>query len=360
MAFKSGRERIRLLVVDDSAFVRRAIIRMFENSADIEVVGFASDGAGAVQLAATLHPDVITLDVQMPVLDGLAALELIMRQCPTPVIMFSSLTGKGGEKTLKALEMGAVDFIDKSSAGGNMDIVALARELTAKILVASRVDLDKLPTVSLQAANEEGAALRPASRTCARPQRSETEVVLIGTSTGGPPALQTVLSQLPAGLPYPVLVVQHMAPGFTASLAKRLDRASFVQVSEARDGEPVLPGRVYVAPAGWHLRLVRQAGMLRVVLDPESGGYLHTPSVDVLFQSAAEVCGKRTLGVVLTGMGRDGAAGAAAIKEAGGKLMVESEDTAIVFGMPKAVLDGTEVDAVVPLYRVAETIARLT
>ena len=345
------RRKIRLLVVDDSSFVRRAVTRMFEESDEIEVVDVAANGNTAVALAKSLRPDVITLDVQMPVLDGLSALARIMDECPAPVIMFSSLTGKGGEKTLRALEIGAVDFIDKSSAGGAMDIGALAKELSAKIKVAAGVDLEKLRGAAARKPEPVHAARRGG-------RSSGAEVVVIGTSTGGPPALQLVLSRLQP-LPCPVLIVQHMPPGFTASLAARLDRLSPLSISEARDGEEVTAGRVYLAPAGWHMRLRRNEGALQVWLDPVPGAHLHCPSVDALFESAAEVCGGRSVGVVLTGMGKDGEAGARAIKKAGGKIVVESEETAIVYGMPKAVSEAVDVDAAVPLYRVAEAVAGL-
>ncbi|MBJ6752420.1 protein-glutamate methylesterase/protein-glutamine glutaminase [Geomonas anaerohicana] len=342
--------KIRVLVVDDSAFVRRAIIRMFENSTDIEVAGVAANGESAVELARGLRPDVITLDVQMPVLDGLSALELIMKECPAPVIMFSCLTGKGGEKTMRALEIGAVDFIDKSSAGGAMDIGALAKELTGKIKVAALVDLEKL-----RCATQKPEPVRPSG---GRIASACTEVVVVGTSTGGPPALQQVLSRLEPP-PCPVLIVQHMPAGFTTSLAARLDRNSALTVREASDGEMVLAGHVYLAPAGWHMRLRRRDGELQVWLDPVPGGHLHCPSVDALFESAAEVCGGRSLGVVLTGMGKDGADGARAIKKAGGRVVVETEQTAIVYGMPKAVAQAVAVDAEVPLYQVADTITAM-
>lgn len=343
--------KIRVLVVDDSAFVRRAIISMFEHNPDIEVAGIASDGEAAVELTKTLRPEVVLLDVQMPVLDGLSALKRIMQECPTPVVMFSSLTGKGGEKTLKALDIGAVDFVDKSSAGGAMDIGLLARELSAKIRVAACVDVKKRSVKSPQ--RPEPASRAPSARSC------NTEVVLIGTSTGGPPALQEVLSQIQGNAPCPILIVQHMPVGFTASLAKRLDRHSPLAVTEATDGERIVAGHAYLAPAGWHMRLRRQAGELRVWLDQTPDGHLHCPSVDALFDSAAAVCGSRCLAVVLTGMGKDGSVGAQAIKKAGGLLVVEAEESAVVFGMPKAVMDVVGVDAVVPLHLVAETIAKM-
>jgi two-component system chemotaxis response regulator CheB len=342
------RDKIRVLVVDDSAFVRRAIIRMFEQSPDIQVIDVASDGVMATELVKKLRPDVVTLDVQMPVLDGLSALERIMEECPTPVVMLSSLTGRGGELTLRALELGAVDFIDKATAGGPMDISSLARELSAKIRVASRVDMAKL----------KGEAPGRPTATSAAPAAApaDTEVVVIGTSTGGPPALHAILGSLPADFPCPILVVQHMPEGFIASLAQRLDRFSPLTIREAKDGERILPGSAYLAPAGRHMKLRRSAGELHVWLDPEPDTALHRPSVDALLESAAEVCGRRCLAVVLTGMGKDGAIGARAVRSAGGRLVVEAEETAIVFGMPKAAMEAAGADGMVPLHRVAETI----
>ena len=345
-------QKIRVLVVDDSAFVRRAIIRMFESSPDISIVDVAADGAMAIELIKKQRPDVVTLDVQMPVLDGLSALEIIMQECPVPVVMLSSLTGRGGEKTLRALELGAVDFIDKSSAGGPMEFGNLLQELTSKIHVAARIDLAKLlkkQSVKLPAPSQPMAG-----------RGSGSEAVLIGVSTGGPPALQEVLSSLPANFPAPILIVQHMPEGFTASLAERLNRACAIEVKEAADGETPLPGRVYIAPGGVHMKLRRRGEDLQLTLDPEPHDTLHRPSVDVLFESAANACGARAVGFVLTGMGRDGAAGALALKMAGGRVVVESEQSAVVFGMPKAVQDCVAVDASVPLSQVAETMLKLT
>jgi two-component system chemotaxis response regulator CheB len=343
-------KQIRVLVVDDSAFIRRAIIKMFEGNPDIRVVDVASDGEMAVDLIKKLRPDVVTLDVKMPVLDGLAALAKIMKECPTPVIMLSSLTEKGGENTLKALELGAVDFIDKTSTGGPMDISGLARELTTKIHIAARVDLLKL---------RHGDVVNAST---ALPQKlateKGTELVLVGTSTGGPPALQAVLGKIPADFPCPILVVQHMPVGFTASLAERLNRLCAVIVKEAEDGEQIESGRVYLAPAGRHMKVKRSGRKFSVVLDILPAEALHRPSVDTLFESAAAV-GGNILAVVLTGMGKDGSVGAKAIKKAGGRVIVEAEETSIVFGMPKAVMESITVDGEVPLYNVAETILRM-
>lgn len=342
-----GHREIRLLVVDDSAFIRKALIKLYGNHPDIRVIDVASDGAMGVELVKKHRPDVVTLDIKMPTLDGLAALARIMKECPTPVVMLSSLTEKGGENTLKALELGAIDFVDKTSTGGPMDLSGLARELTAKILTAARVDIVKL---------QEGRDAQKSGRM--RHQwttERRTDLVLIGTSTGGPAALSAVLGKIPADFPCPVLVVQHMPAGFTASLAERLNRLCAVPVAEAVDGEEIGAGRVYIAPAGRHLKVQRRGGRLRVQLDTVPVEALHRPSVDVLFESAAAT-GLRCLAAVLTGMGKDGAAGVLAIKEAGGRVVVEAEETSIVFGMPKAVMEAVAVDGEVPLYSMAEAI----
>ncbi|ABQ26862.1 protein-glutamate methylesterase/protein-glutamine glutaminase [Geotalea uraniireducens] len=343
-------KKIRVLVVDDSAFIRRALIMMFNGNPDIQVIDVASNGEMAVALVKELRPDVVTLDVKMPVLDGLSALERIMKECPTPVIMLSSLTGKGGDNTLKALELGAVDFVDKSSAGGPMDIAALASSLIAKIMIAARVDVGKL-----KGAEEKFSA----PRTPVSAAKKETEVVVIGASTGGPPALQAVLTKIPENIPCPILIVQHMPVGFTASLADRLNRLCALAVKEAVDDEPIKQGTAYIAPAGMHLKLKRLGGELRIRLDLLPEDTLHRPSVDVLLESAADVCGEKTLAFVLTGMGRDGASGAQAIKNAGGRIFVESEESSIVFGMPKAVMDSVCVDGVVPLEAVVDTLIKM-
>jgi two-component system, chemotaxis family, protein-glutamate methylesterase/glutaminase len=347
---KKPGDKIRVLVVDDSAFVRRALIRMFEMHSEIRIIDVAADGVMALDLVKKLQPDVVTLDVKMPVLDGLSALSKIMNECPTPVIMLSSLTERGGENTLKALELGAVDFIDKTSAGGPMDISALAGELTAKILIAARVDVNKL-----KGKRQETAVSMPLPVMTAR---GGTELVLIGTSTGGPQALQHVLSKIPESFPCPILVVQHMPIGFTASLAERLNRICAINVKEALDGEPIQQGYVYIAPAGTHLKITRHGPGLQVKLDPAPENALHRPSVDALLESAAEICGKNAIAFILTGMGKDGSSGAKAIKKAGGKVYVESEETSIVHGMPKAAMDSVQVDGAIPLYEVADVIMK--
>lgn len=335
---------IRVLIVDDSAFVRKALARMLGGAGDIEVAGTAVDGQDGVEKVLELRPDVVTLDVKMPRLDGLEALKRIMAECPTPVLLLSSLTGEGADVTLRGLDLGAVDFVDKSSVEGHMNLLALADELIEKVrgLARSR----RLPAAS------------PSSAPVALPEvaREQAQVVVIGTSTGGPAALQTVIPALPANLAVPVLVVQHMPIGFTRSLAERLDQKSELVVREARDGEPLLPGRVLIAPAGRHLKVQRFQGEPRVQLDYEPLDALHRPSVDVLMQSAARVYGAAVLGVVLTGMGADGVEGLRAIRAAGGRTLAESQETCVIYGMPKAAVEAGVVHRVAPLGRIADEI----
>lgn len=344
--------KIRLLVVDDSAFVRKALIRIFAGHPQIQVIDVASDGESALALAKRLKPDVVTLDVRMPVLDGLSALERIMAECPVPVIMLSSLTDKGGEHTLRALELGAIDYVDKSAIGGSMNITSLAGELTTKILTAAKVDLGKL---RIRPISRQETVQKPVVR---QQQANRTGLVLIGSSTGGPQALRLVLGRIPADYPWPILVVQHMTPGFTASLSERLDGTCAIKVKEAADGEKFTPGTAYIAPAGLHLKVRQNGADMIASLEDTPHDAVHRPSVDVLFESAATACGAACVAFVLTGMGKDGAAGAEAVKREGGRVFVESEDTAIVYGMPKAVAETVEVDGVLPLYDIADAIIK--
>lgn len=338
--------KIRVLVVDDSAFVRRALDRMLGGAADIEVVGLAADGAQGLEMSRQLEPDVITLDVKMPRLDGLETLKRLMEERPTPVLLLSSLTQQGAEVTLRGLELGALDFVDKSSVQGPMNLLGLADELLTKVraLAASHRAPPGAPPSAKEAPGDPYAG------------GPRAEVVAIGASTGGPAALQEVIPRLPAGFPGAVLVVQHIPKGFSRSLAERLAGRSPLPVREARDGEAVAPGTVLVAPAGIHTKVRRRGGVVRVALDEEPRSSLHRPSVDVLMASVAKAYGPRALGVVLTGMGSDGTAGLGAIKEAGGRTLAESEDSCVIYGMPKAAVEAGVVGRQVPLARMADEI----
>jgi two-component system chemotaxis response regulator CheB len=339
---------IRVVVVDDSPFVRQALTRMLRAAGDIQVVGTAVDGQDGLEKVCALRPDVVTLDVKMPRMGGLEALGRIMAECPTPVLLLSSLTSDGGEVTLRGLELGAMDFVDKGSVQGHMDLLSLSGELVAKVRALAAVPRERL--------------LRPPSAAPAGPSpvphrsAERADVVAIGTSTGGPPALQAIIPRLPAGFGAPLLIVQHMPAGFTRSLAERLDQRSRIRVREAEDGEPLRPGVALVAPAGRHMKVKRRGGEAHVWLDDEPRGALHRPSIDVLMASVAKAYGRRSLAVLLTGMGSDGVEGLRAIRAAGGRTLAESEDSAVIFGMPKAAIEAGVVDQAVALPRIADEI----
>ena len=339
---------IRVLIVDDSAFVRQALVRMLSGVPDIEVVGTAVDGKDGLEKALALRPDVVTLDIKMPRMGGLEVLRRIMIECPVPVLLLSSLTSEGGEITLRGLELGALDFVDKSSVRGHMNLLELAEELKAKVRALARVPRERVHA-------QEGA-LAEARSAAPAPHVKGAEVVVIGTSTGGPPALQAIIPKLPTGLASSVLVVQHMPVGFTRSLADRLASRSAIPVREAQDGESVSPGVVLIAPAGRHMKVQRRGSVAKVWLDDEPRSALHRPSVDVLMASVAKAYGARSLGVVLTGMGSDGVEGLRAIRQTGGRTFAESEETCVIYGMPKAAVEAGVVDRSVPLARMADEI----
>ena len=337
---------IRVLVVDDSAFVRQALSRMLGAAPDVEVVATAVDGEDGVAKVSELRPDVVTLDVKMPRMGGLEALRRIMTECPTPVLLLSSHTSEGAEVTLRGLELGAMDFVDKSSVQGHMNLLGLADELLAKVRALAGVPRERLAGA--------GGPPRPAVAP-ARHDR-QADVIVIGTSTGGPSALQAIIPRLPRALASTILIVQHMPAGFTRSLADRLDQRSALPVREAQDGEPVSRGLVLLAPGGLHMKLKKRGTQTSVWLDAEPRSALHRPSVDVLMASVAKAYGARSMGIVLTGMGADGVEGLRAIREAGGRTLAESQETCVIYGMPKAALEAGVVDRVAPLPRVADEI----
>jgi two-component system chemotaxis response regulator CheB len=342
---------IRVLVTDDSAVIRRLVCNVIEAEADMTVVGTAENGSIAVERARELRPDVMTLDVEMPVMNGLEALALIRRKHPSiPVVMFSTLTVAGGRATLDALSLGAADFVTKPSGTDGL------RTAMARI----RVDLvPKLRELGLAARRP----LRPATPIPMAPRlerrsAAPIECVVIAISTGGPRALETVVPNIPAELPVPVLVVQHMPPVFTGLLAQRLDRMAGIRVCEAAEGDVVEPGHVYIAPGEHHL--VVTGTRARAVLSLDDGAPEHScrPSADVLFRSAVDTWGGDVLGVVMTGMGADGSGGARAIVDAGGQVIVQDQATSVVWGMPGAVARAGLADREVSLANMAGEIAR--
>jgi two-component system chemotaxis response regulator CheB len=339
---------VRVLVVDDSAFMRLTIAKHLEADPGITVVGSARDGLDALAKIPALKPDVITLDVEMPNLDGLATLQRIMEECPRPVIMLSSLTQRGARTTIQALMRGAVDFVPKPMA--NSDLGTVMEELIAKVKAAAGVRPAPPRGVTVPLSTSAPVRLGP------QPLRNGDPLIVIGASTGGPRALQQVLHDLPSDLPAAVTIVQHMPPGFTRSLAQRLHETSSLTVQEAMDGDHLARGLVLLAPGDFHLRFRDRK---QIALDQGERRCHVRPSVDVTMESAAEQHGAAVIGVVLTGMGADGTDGAACIKAAGGRVIAEHESTCVVYGMPRSVVEAGLADRVVPLPEVAATLVEL-
>jgi len=336
-----------VLVVDDSPLIRRVVCDVIASSADFTVVGEAADGQSALEMVHRLDPDLLTLDVQMPGLDGLATLGYVMSEAPRPVVMLSALVD-GGVTTMRALELGAVDFVRKPSLGDALDRSTLHERLLGALRTAARSECTSVPVL----------ARAPEQRRVTWGHRVEapTHLVVIAASTGGPRALAEILPALaPSGAA--VLVIQHMPPGFTEGFARRLDALSMLPVAEATDGAPLCAGHAYVAPGGLHTTV--RAGMDGVRLAVTGGPSLHgvAPAADLAFASAAVAFDRRCIAVVLTGMGHDGADGARLVRQGGGYVIVQDAQTSIVYGMPQAALAAAGADAIAPLHDVGAAIA---
>jgi two-component system chemotaxis response regulator CheB len=344
-------QRPRVLVVDDSVVVRRLVSKALEAEDEVEVVGVAADGSIALTNIERLHPDVVILDVAMPVMDGLEALAAIRQRWPSlPVIMFSTLTSRGAEVTLDALALGASDYVLKPSS---TDAAAAMEEIRRQMLPRIAALLPQAQEARERRAVVPQRPAQPVHRASGPPGR--VDVVAIGVSTGGPTALAELIPTLPATLPVPVLIVQHMPPMFTKILAERLDHKSAVTVVEAADGVRVSPGTVYVAPGDRHMEVASREH-LRVYDGPHENSC--RPSVDPMFRSVATHFGPHTLAIVMTGMGRDGLRGAEDVARAGGHLLVQDEDTSVVWGMPGFVSRAGLADAAVPLGALAGEVLR--
>ena len=322
---------MRVLVVDDSGFMRRAISQILASEPGIEVLDTARNGAEAIQKIKALKPDVVTLDIEMPQMDGLAALQAIMKECPTPVVMCSSLTTEGSAAALKALKLGAVDCIAKDHSTVSFKMDEMRADLIAKVKAAAEARIPGRSRDARSTASPEDPlpALSPA----------RVGLVVIGSSTGGPPVLETIIQALPRDLRTPVVIAQHMPLLFTKLFAKHLADTSAVHVVHAENGMPLREGTVHLLPGGTHGRVRSRAGRLHVETGDDPPGYFFKPSVDELMLSSADAAGDRTLGVMLTGIGNDGLKGARQIVARGGKLVTQAEATCVVYGMPKVVVD---------------------
>ena len=359
-----GPTKTRVLVIDDSALVRGLLTAIINAQTDMECVGAAGDPLIAREMIRNLNPDVLTLDIEMPNMDGIEFLSRLMRLRPMPVVMVSTLTERNAEATLRALELGAVDFVAKPKVGIADGLKCLAQDITDKVRIAARSNVRRTPPAAGAICNATSNATpntaRPAqtqaadtARSGASSHRLSTEkVVFIGASTGGTEATREVLMQLPHDFPA-VLITQHMPPGFTRSYAARLNSLCQINVAEARDGERVLPGHAYIAPGGMHLSVARSGANYIAQVQVGDPVNRHMPSVEVLFNSAAQVLGPNALAVMLTGMGADGAKAMRTMRDAGSFNLVQDEHTCVVFGMPREAIAAGAAHEVLPLSQIA-------
>ncbi len=339
-------DKLRVLVVDDSAFFRRRIQDILSRSTELEIAGVAADGSQALQAVKNLRPDVITMDVEMPVMDGISAVRRIMAERPTPILMFSSLTHEGARATLDALEAGAVDFLPKQTESGGLDAELLCRRVIA--VGRSRLHVQRRrPDV-----------VKPSVPVRRGPRRGSIDLVVIGASTGGPVALQKVLSELPGDFPLPLLLAVHMPASFTPAYAERLNQQSRIQVREAAHGDVLQAGWALLAPGGKQTLVNAARDRLNVEV-VDGGAETYKPSVDVLLGSAARAQQGRVLGIILTGMGADGRQGAKLLKSTGSQLWSQDAASCVVYGMPQAVEKAGLSDMVLPLEDIGPTLARL-
>ncbi|MFH0990134.1 MAG: chemotaxis response regulator protein-glutamate methylesterase [bacterium] len=353
---------INVVVIDDSAFMRKSLTLMLESDPQIRVVGTARDGRDGVDKVRKLNPDVVTLDVEMPGLDGLAALKIIMREMPVPVLMVSSLTSEGAEATLEALNLGAVDFISKDLSYVSVDILKIKEELIAKV---KEIATSRYARLRYQALGSSRHAVRDTEEISQSRVRipsilqENLEAVVLGVSTGGPLALLQIIPKLPADFPIGIAIVQHMPPHFTRTLSERLNSLSKVAVKEAEHGELMEPGKVLIAPGGKHLLFSRGHGAMQVIISEEPRTTIFRPSVDVMMRSAVEAAHGPLLGVIMTGMGKDGLDSLRLIKRKGGYIIAQDEESCVVYGMPRAAVEDGIADTVVPLMEIPDALIRL-
>jgi two-component system chemotaxis response regulator CheB len=347
--------KTRVLIIDDSALVRSLLTEIINQQPDMEAIGAAPDPLIAREMIRAMNPDVLTLDIEMPKMDGIDFLEKLMRLRPMPVVMVSTLTERGADVTIRALELGAIDFVAKPKIGISAGLHELGADLCEKIRVASHARMHRHVVARAAGAVGAAAAAGPVSKElpAAFSRLSTEKLIMIGASTGGTEAIREVLARLPADSPA-VMITQHMPPGFTRSFAARLNTLCRITVTEAVDGERVLPGHAYIAPGDRHLRVARSGANYVVALDDGPAVNRHRPSVEVLFKSAAAVAGRNVLGVILTGMGKDGATAMLEMRAAGAYNIAQDEASCVVFGMPKEAIACGAVEDVLPVTKIAD------
>ncbi len=351
-------KRVRVMIVDDSAFYRQAIASMLKSSEYAEVVGSVTDGSEAIKALPLLKPDVITLDLSMPKMDGFTFLRWLMVNQPMPVLVISAHSES--TNVFRALEMGAVDFLAKTTEKASADFLKIQEELVNKIKTIAMVTAEKLRDLRRMAAKADMAtpSLERHLESKERRAKARFDVVVIGASTGGPPAVQTILSRLPENFSVPIVIAQHMPAGFTRYFAERLDYVTQIEVKEAQSGDVLEAGRVLICPGGHHLYLKMVEKKMLIHTEPRQESDKYVPSVDALMISAVDVFKSKVLGVLLTGMGNDGKLGMKKIKERGGITIAESEETAVVFGMPKEAILAGIVDKILPLSEISDEVIR--
>ncbi|GAK49747.1 chemotaxis methylesterase CheB [Candidatus Moduliflexus flocculans] len=353
--------KVRVFIVDDSAFVRRTLTKMLERDPRIEVIGTAWDGREAVEKIPRLKPDVVTLDINMPKMNGIEALDIIMKKMPVPVIIVSSEDQYIIEETLEALEHGAVDFIMKPTNNASEKLFQIQTELVSRVLALAgskhKPLASELPPLRLQ---EKFPPLLPLRSAVTPKIRVQPECIAIGVSTGGPTALYHIIPKLPKNFPAGILIVQHMPPGFTRPLAERMNKNSQLTVKEAEEGDEVAAGTALIAPGGHHLFLRRDVRKKVVThIDSEPSHYIHIPSIDITFSDVADIYRESAIGIILTGMGKDGVDGLERIKQNGGRSIAEDESTCVVFGMPEVAIRRGIIDRIAPIHDVADVLLEM-
>ena len=351
--------QITAVIVDDSAFMRKSISLMLESDPDIKVVGQARDGLEGYEMVKSLKPDIVTLDIEMPRMDGITALKKIMSDCPTSVLMVSSLTTEGADITIKALEYGAVDFIPKELSYINVNIIKIKEDLINKIKEIVKQKAVKERLRRLQRLTRGNSTTTLKTPTASELPRIGYKAIALGISTGGPFSLQKVIPVLSKKINIPMFIVQHMPPKFTKSLAERLNGMTELEVKEAEADEIVRNGVIYIAPGGFHMTAQKNSsGIVKIDISKEPSTTLHRPCVDVMFESVVDTYSKYTLGVIMTGMGKDGLEGIRKLKELGGYCIAQDEESCVVYGMPKSVTDAGFADVSAPLEKIPEIINR--
>jgi two-component system chemotaxis response regulator CheB len=349
--------KIKVAIIDDSAFMRKSLSIMLQSDEQIEIIGTARDGEDGYNLVKTKRPDVVTLDIEMPKMDGLTALEKIMKDCPTPVLMVSSLTVEGAEATLKALELGAVDFIPKGMSYVNMDIVKIKEDLIGKIKSIAKKESLRETLNRLRALSSHKRIATGAIITTNKKINTNYKAIGVGISTGGPLSLQKFLPSISERVTQPIFIVQHMPPMFTKSLAERLNTMCKHTVKEAENDEVVKNSHIYIAPGGKHMTINKKLlAEPTIKISDQPSDTLHKPSVDVMLNSVADIYQDKLLGIIMTGMGRDGTEGIQKIKQMGGQCIAQNEESCVVYGMPKSVVDLGLADAVVSLEKIADLV----